>query len=141
MTRYLLGLLVTLALAILVAPLAADAPRPGHVPRVGFLDPGQPEVGRAFRQGLQELGYVEEHNVILEWRSWQGHPARAPALIAELVQLKVDVLVVPGWRLVKAARQATTTIPIVMLGGGDPVWIGAAQFHFSFGGIAECVEA
>jgi hypothetical protein len=66
MTRYLLGLLVTLALAMLVAPLAADAQLPGHVPCVGFLDPGHPEVGRAFRQGLQELGYVEEHNVILE---------------------------------------------------------------------------
>jgi putative ABC transport system substrate-binding protein len=125
MTRDLLRFLATFALVILVAPLAADAQLPMHVPRVGFLDPGQPvEVGRAFRQGLQELGYVEGHNVILEWRSWQGHPARAPELIAELVQLKVDVLVVPGWRLAKLAWLATTTIPIVMVGGGDPEWLG-----------------
>jgi putative tryptophan/tyrosine transport system substrate-binding protein len=124
MTRRTIGLLVTLALSLLGALLAAEAQPPSHVPRVGFLDNGQPGVGRAFRQGLQELGYVEGHNVILEWRSWQGHPARAPELIAELVQLKVDVLVVPGWRLVKVARQATTTIPIVMVAGGDPEELG-----------------
>jgi putative ABC transport system substrate-binding protein len=117
-------LLIILTLGLLVAPLTGEAQPPSHVPRVGFLDNGQPGVGRAFRQGLQEFGYVEGHNVILEWRSWQGHPARAPELIAELVQLKVDVLVVGGWRLAKLAWLATTTTPIVMVGGGDPVELG-----------------
>jgi putative ABC transport system substrate-binding protein len=124
MTFSAVGLIVTLVLAILAAPLATDPQPPANVPRVGFLDPGQAEVGTAFRQGLQELGYVEGQNIILEWRSWEGRPDRAPELIAELVQLKVDVLVVAGSRLVRAAQQATTAIPTVMVAGGDPVGQG-----------------
>jgi putative tryptophan/tyrosine transport system substrate-binding protein len=124
MIRQAIALIATLAMALLAAPLAAEAQPPSHVPRVGFLDPGQPEVGTAFRQGLQALGYVEGQNIIMEWRSWEGRPARAPELIAELVHLKVDVLVVPGSRLVREAQQATTAIPIVMVAGGDPVGQG-----------------
>jgi putative ABC transport system substrate-binding protein len=67
---------------------------------------------------------VEGETVIVERRSWEGHPERAPALLAELVRLKVDVLVVAGSRLVTVAKQATTTIPIVMVAGGDPVTTG-----------------
>jgi putative tryptophan/tyrosine transport system substrate-binding protein len=121
MHRSIAGLIVTVAMAILAAPLVVDAQPSAHVPRIGFLDSGERGVGKAFRQGLQALGYVEGQDVILEWLSWEGHPDRAPKLIAELVQLKVDVLVVGGNRLVKAAQQATATIPIVMVAGGDPV--------------------
>jgi ABC-type uncharacterized transport system substrate-binding protein len=117
MIRQTIALIVTLAMVI----LAADAQPPSHVPRVGFLDPGDPGAVTAFRQGLQDLGYVEGQNVIVEWRSWEGRPARASELIAEFVHRKVDVLVVAGSRLVKAAQQATASIPIVMVAGGDPV--------------------
>ncbi|HEX9872028.1 MAG TPA: ABC transporter substrate-binding protein, partial [Candidatus Tectomicrobia bacterium] len=115
------ALIVTLAVAILCLPLGAEAQPPARVPRVGFLDPGQPGPATAFAQGLQALGYVEGQDVILEWRSWEGRSDRALDLIAELVLLKVDVLVVAGSRLVKAAQQATASIPIVMVAGGDPV--------------------
>jgi putative tryptophan/tyrosine transport system substrate-binding protein len=118
------GIIVSLVLSVLLASVAADAQPASPIPRVGFLDPGQPEVGTAFRQGLRALGYVEGQNIIMEWRSWEGRPARAPELIAVLVHLKVDVLVVPGSRLVRAAQQATTSIPIVMVAGGDPVGQG-----------------
>jgi putative tryptophan/tyrosine transport system substrate-binding protein len=121
MIRQTIALIATLAMALIAAPLAADAQPPSHVPRVGFLDPGQPDVGMAFRQGLQALGYVEGQDIVLEWRSWEGRPDRAPELIAELGQLKVAVLVVAGSRLVRAAQQATTSTPIVMVAGGDPV--------------------
>jgi putative ABC transport system substrate-binding protein len=124
MIRQTIALIATLAMALIAAPLAADAQPPSHVPRVGFLDPGQPDVGMAFRQGLQALGYVEGQDIVLEWRSWEGRPDRAPELIAELVHLKVDVLVVAGSRLVRAAQQATTSIPTVMVSGGDPVGQG-----------------
>ena len=90
----------------------------------GFLDPGHPGHSLAFRQGLHALGYVEGETVIVEWRSWEGRPERAPELIAEFVRLKVDVLVVAGSRLLPAAKKATTTIPIVMVAGGDPVTTG-----------------
>jgi putative ABC transport system substrate-binding protein len=124
MTRYRIGLLVTLALAILVAPLAAQAQPPAKIPRIGFLDPGHPGHRLAFRQGLHAHGYVEGETVIVEARSWEGRPERAPELMAELIQLKVDVLVVAGSRLLPAAKEATTTIPIVMVAGGDPVTTG-----------------
>jgi putative ABC transport system substrate-binding protein len=124
MRHTIVGLIVSLAIAILGMPLAAHAQPPAHVPRVGFLDAGDPGPSTGFRQGLQALGYVEGQNVILEWRSWEGRPARAPEFLAELVRLKVDVLVVSGLRLVRAAQQATTTIPIVMVAGGDPVGHG-----------------
>jgi putative tryptophan/tyrosine transport system substrate-binding protein len=124
MIRQTIALIATLAMALIAAPLAADAQPPSHVPRAGFLDPGQPDVGMAFRQGLQALGYVEGQDIVLEWRSWEGRPDRAPELIAELVHLKVDVLVVAGSRLVRAAQQATTSIPTVMVSGGDPVGQG-----------------
>jgi putative tryptophan/tyrosine transport system substrate-binding protein len=119
-----LGLIVIVAFTILAVPLAAEVQQVAHIPRVGFLDAGHPGLNLAFRQGLHALGYVEGETVIVERRSWEGHPERAPALLAELVRLKVDVLVVAGSRLVAAAQEATTTIPIVMIAGGDPVTTG-----------------
>ena len=91
MQRPTVGLIVIVALTILAVPLAAEAQQVAHIPRVGFLEPGHPGLNRAFRQGLHALGYVEGETVIVEWRSWEGHPERAPELIAELVRLKVDV--------------------------------------------------
>jgi putative ABC transport system substrate-binding protein len=118
------ALFLCLAVAMLCLPPGAETQPPAHVPRVGFLDPGQPEVGIAFRQGLQALGYVIGEDIVVEWRSWEGSPARAPELIADLVQQHVDILVIAGSRLVRAAQQVTSTIPTVIVAGGDPVGQG-----------------
>ena len=104
-------LVVTLALGILTAPLAAEAQRPAQVPRIGVLltlyapaeDP--PE---AFRQGLRALGYIEGQNIAIEWRSAEGKYDQLPALAAELVRLGVDVIVADVTRATQAARQATS---------------------------------
>ena len=118
------ALFLCLAVAICSLPRGAETQPPTHVPRVGFLDPGQPEVGMAFRQGLEALGCVMGQDIVLEWRSWEGSPTRAPELIADLVQQQVDILVIPGSRLVRVAQQATSTIPTVIVAGGDPVGQG-----------------
>lgn len=119
-----LALIIMLALSLSLTPRCANAQQAASIPRVGFLDPGPAGPSLAFRQGLHALGYVEGETVIIEWRAWEGHPERAPELIAELIRLPVDVLVVAGSRLVTVAKQATTTIPIVMVAGGDPVETG-----------------
>ena len=114
-----LALLVSLALGLLLAPLSTDAQRPApHVPRVGLLD--YTPFWEPLRQGLRDLGYVEGQNLVLESRSTDGRDERLPALAAELVQLPVDVIVTQGTPATLAARDATTTIPIVMIGAGDP---------------------
>ena len=81
----------------------------------------------AFRQGLRELGYVEGKNIVIEWRSSEGKADRFPALAAELVRLKVDVIVTTGPPTTRAAKQATVTIPIVMGHDDDPVGSGSSQ--------------
>jgi putative tryptophan/tyrosine transport system substrate-binding protein len=121
--------IVALALSIVVAPLAAEAQPGGKVYRVGLLTsgPASPASTRsleAFRQGLRDLGYVEGQNIVLEQRRAEGSDARARELAAELVQLPVDVLVAGGPPAIRAAQQATRTIPIVMAGSGDPVAAG-----------------
>ena len=126
MTRRALGLLVTLTLALLVAPLAADAQPSTNVHRIGLLRSGTPPAGpdpnlEAFRQGLRELGYVEGQNLVLEVRYAAGNDERLPELAAELVRLPVEVLVASGTAAIHAAQQATRTIPIVMVGSYDPV--------------------
>ena len=78
----------------------------------------------AFRQGLRELGYVEGKNIVIEWRSAEGKLDRLPALAAELVRLKVDVIVTAGATSTRAAKEATATIPIVMTQDPDPVGNG-----------------
>ena len=98
-----------------------------RVPRIGFLTaspsvfPGRIE---AFRQGLRELGYVEGKNIVIEWRYTEGKLDRAPALAAELVRLKVDIIVSSGPTLTDILKEATTTIPIVMGYHTDPVGTG-----------------
>jgi putative ABC transport system substrate-binding protein len=120
-------LLTSLAGAI-VAPLAAaTAQSPDKVPRVGYLNPGsasEPLRQRrleAVRQGLRELGYVEGQNIAIESRWAEGKYDRYPALAADLVRLKVDIIVAVGGAAAKAAKQATRTIPIVMSLVNDPV--------------------
>jgi ABC transporter substrate binding protein len=119
-----IGGIVLLALGLLAAPVGSAAQQVAPLPRVGFLDPGHPGHSLAFRQGLHARGYVEGETVIVERRSWEGRPERAPELIAELVRLQVDVLVVAASRLVTVAKELTTTLPIVMIAGGDPVTTG-----------------
>jgi putative tryptophan/tyrosine transport system substrate-binding protein len=113
----------------LAAPLASFAQQPAKIARIGFLHPASPEgVGdvrlQAFRDGLHELGYVEGKNLQLEVRWGEGKLERLPALAAELVQLKVDVIVAATSPSVVAAHQATRTIPIVMPLSPDPVGDG-----------------
>jgi len=125
-----LVLMVILAVGLLAAPLAAGAQQPGKVFRIGILSnvpPTHPEGARvwgAFIQGLGDLGYVEGQNITIEHRSSEGKYERLPDLAAELVRLKVDVIVAPAAQNPFAAQQATRTIPIVMTGHPDPVGMG-----------------
>jgi putative tryptophan/tyrosine transport system substrate-binding protein len=115
--------------AMLLALCAsAEAQQPAKIPRIGILATFSPSVIAAriegFRQGLRELGYVEGKNLVIEWRSADGNNDRMPALAAELVGLKVDVLVSPGPSVTRAFKEATSTIPIVMAQDTDPVGSG-----------------
>jgi ABC-type uncharacterized transport system substrate-binding protein len=110
----------------LCCPLRAQ--QPTKVPRIGFqLDaPATTAATRieAFRQGLRELGYIEGKNIIIEWRSADGKPERRSEIAAELVRLKVDVIVSAGPTATRAIKEATSTIPIVMGQDTDPVGSG-----------------
>jgi putative ABC transport system substrate-binding protein len=116
-----------LILASFAMPLASEAQQAGKAPRVGFLFYGSagpsPEV-EAFRQGLRELGYVEGQNISIEYRFARGRIERLPELAAELVRLRPDVIVTPGTPGSMAAKQATSTIPIVFAGVADAVGAG-----------------
>jgi ABC-type uncharacterized transport system substrate-binding protein len=116
-----------LALGTLAAPLGVTGQQVGKVARIGYLPlnlAGGPDLHEAFRQGLRDLGYVEGRNLVIEYRDAEGKPERLPALAAELVALKVDLIVAPSTPAARAARQATTTLPIVVPNMGDPVWDG-----------------
>jgi putative ABC transport system substrate-binding protein len=106
----------------------AEAQQPKKVPVVGVLSGrGVPMVTApdpdtdAFRQTLRELGYIEKQNILLEYRYTEGRPGNVPSLVAELVQLRVDVLVLTAPSVIRAATQATKTIPIVIVTTQDPV--------------------
>ena len=127
MQRTSVGLIVILALGILSAPLASDA-QPPHIRRSGILSGASPPAHEApspwheaLQQGLQELGWLEGQNVTLVYRFAEGRFERFPLLAAELVELRVDVIVASLTPALKAAKQATATIPIVMAGPADPV--------------------
>jgi putative ABC transport system substrate-binding protein len=110
--------------AFLAAPFATEAQQPGKIARIGFLSlnmAGNPRGTDSFRQGLREHGYVEGRNVVIEYRDAERKFERFPALVAELVALKVDVIVAPSVVASQAAKQATKTIPIVFAGVADPV--------------------
>ena len=121
-------ILFLLAASVLICFHPADAQQPAKIPRIGFLS-GQSLSNistrtEAFRQGLRELGYVEGKNIVIEWRFAEGKLDRLPALAAELVRLKVDVIVTSGLGSTRPANEATNTIPIVMTQDPDPVGNG-----------------
>src|SRR5215831_15120353 len=103
----------------------AAAQQSKKVPRIGYLSATSPSVNptriEAFRQGLRDLGYVEGKTIVIEWRYAEGKLDRLPALAAELVRLKVDIIVTTGRIPTRAAKEATSTIPIVMTQDSDPV--------------------
>lgn len=120
-----------LATIFLSSVPAAQAQQPGNMPRIGFVQrrlpptPTNPDpLAEALRQGLKDFGYIDGRNIQIEHRFGKGREERLPALIAELVQLKVDVMIVSGFPAVRAAKQATQSIPIVMVTTADPVASG-----------------
>ncbi len=122
------GLFVGLCALLVTSCFSAHAQHPEKVPRIGYLS-GSPHSSvaewiEAFRQGLRELGYVEGKTIVIEWRSAEGKRDRFPVLAAELVRLKVDLIVTAGPLVTGAVKNATSTIPIVMAQDPDPVGIG-----------------
>ncbi|SRR5258706_3713211 len=118
------SVLALLALGLAFRPLATDAEPAARIPRIGFLTAnpaGNPNISAGFLQGLRALGYVEGRNLVIEYRDVEGKFERFPALAAELVALKVDVIVAAITPATKAAMQATKTIPIVFTSAADPV--------------------
>jgi len=117
-----------LALALLAASLAAEAQQAGKVYRIGFLGNStaalEANLVGPFREGLRDLGYVEGQNVLIEYRWADGKYERFPALIGELIALKVDVIVTAGTPASLAVKKTTTSIPLVMVAVGDPVGTG-----------------
>jgi putative ABC transport system substrate-binding protein len=105
---------------------SADAQQPKKVPRIGWLGAARTSSSRieAFRQGLHELGYAEGKNIVIEYRYAEGKLDRLPAFAADLVRLKVDVIVAGSPQATRSAKQATSTIPIVMAFDDDPVGSG-----------------
>ena len=125
MNRKIFG--TSLCVLLFALSPSVDAQQPVKVSRIGFLAlPPSANAARneAFRQGLRELGYVEGKNIVIEWRFAEGKLDRVPALAAELVRLKVDVIVTGGAGSTRPAKQATNTIPIVMAQDPDPVGNG-----------------
>ena len=113
---------------VLAAPLAIEAQQAAGIPRIGYLGPtsasSEAFILEAFRQGLRDVGYTEGQNIGIDYRWAEGQDERLPDLAAELVRLKVDVIVTPGTPGSLAAIRATRTIPIVMTSTGDPVKSG-----------------
>ena len=123
----------TLTLLFIVVALGAgatiaEAQQTKKVPRIGYLATVSLSAIsariEAFRQGLRELGYVEGKNIVIEWRYAEGKADRLPGLAAELVRLKVEVIITAGAPATRRAKEATVTIPIVMTNDGDPVGTG-----------------
>ena len=104
--------------------VSAQAQQPKKVPRIGYLSSGSPSTNlgylQAFLQGLRELGYVEGKNVLIEYKWAEGRFERMPELAEELVRLKVDIIIAPNSAIARAAKKATSTIPIVMANAGNP---------------------
>jgi len=126
MRKSVIGL--TFSALLLGLTFHVEAQQPKKVPRIGILSSGSPssskEVVEPLEQGLRDLGYIEGQNITIEHRYAEGMAERLPDLAAELVQLKVDVIVVSGSPSTQAAMNATKTIPIVMTNTNDPVGVG-----------------
>jgi ABC-type uncharacterized transport system substrate-binding protein len=122
------GVFSILFVAVLLAvAVTAEAQQPKKVPRIGYLIVASLSSSarfETFRQGLRELGYVEGKNIVIEWRSAEGKLDHLPALVAELMRLKVDIIVTAGPSPTRAAKEATSMIPIVMTQDADPVGSG-----------------
>src|SRR4030095_12893785 len=119
----------TLSAMLFAFCFSAEAQQPKKIPRIGYVsttgNPNNPGPNiETFRRGLQDLGYTEGKNILIETRYIEGKMDQTPGLVAELLQLKVDVLVVNGLTPVRVAKQATKTIPIVMVTTQDPVATG-----------------
>src|SRR5262245_29315353 len=119
---------LSIAFVLVVAGPVAEAQQPKKVPPIGYLtgesiSANAPRM-EAFRQGLRELGYIEGKNIVIEWRYADGKRDRVPTLVAALVRLKVAVIVTSGGATTRAAKGATSTIPIVMTNDNDPVGDG-----------------
>ena len=135
----MLSALCLLGALLLALSFPAQAQQPGKIARIGFVSgPGDPKTPgplvEAFRQGLRDLGYIEGKYILVEYRYAEGDLERIPGLVAELVQLKVDVLVSGNLPAIRAARQATKTIPIVMVTSVDPVAAGIVDSLARSGG-------
>jgi putative ABC transport system substrate-binding protein len=120
---------LTLSTVLFAFWVSAEAQQAKKIPRIGYFsgsgDPSNPGyLVEAFRQGLQDRGYREGENILIEYRYAEGKRDRMPGLVADLVQLKVDVIFVGTLSSVRAAKQATKTIPIVMVLAVDPVAAG-----------------
>src|SRR5512145_294406 len=119
-----------LILSLTIAPpLAAEAQQAAKVYRVGILgessaDPSESRLWQSFRRGLRDLGWIEDENILIEARWNEGNSARLPELAAELVRLRVDLIVTRGSTYVQGARTATSSIPIVLTMHADPVGTG-----------------
>jgi putative ABC transport system substrate-binding protein len=122
-------IVIGLLTAVLLTTVSfANAQQKGKIPRIGFLGNSTAELEanliEPFREGLRDLGYVEGKNIVLEWRWAEGKYERFPALIAELIAAKVDLIVTAGTPATIALKKATTTLPLVMIAVGDPVGTG-----------------
>jgi len=118
----------TVASGLLAAPLAVEAQQATKAPRIGFVEAGSRSANQhfldAFRQGLRDLRYVEGQTIVIEDRWADGRPDRFSELIAELILLKVDVLVVASTPGADAAKKITSTVPVVFWGVADPAGTG-----------------
>jgi putative tryptophan/tyrosine transport system substrate-binding protein len=122
--RKLVGI-VALVVTLAMCGVVAQAQQPTRIPRIGCLNATSPSTRsariEAFRQGLRELGYLEGKNIVIEYRHAEGKLDRLTELAAELVRVKVDVIVMTGPTSTRAAKEETNTIPIIMMNEGDPV--------------------
>ena len=126
------GASILIAVTLLAVAVIAEAQQPKKVPRIGYLSSfdraRESARSEAIRLALRELGYIEGQNIAIEYRYAEGKRGRDPELAAELVRLKVDIILVAGGTVVRAAKNATKTIPIVMTGAGaDPVEAGLVE--------------
>jgi putative tryptophan/tyrosine transport system substrate-binding protein len=119
---------LTLCALLFALCVPVEAQQPKKIPRIGYVsgadDLKNPGPEEAFRQGLRDLGYIDGKNILIEYRSQEGKADRAPELVAELIRLKVDVLVLVPSPSIRAAKKTTQTIPVVMVTTADPVATG-----------------
>lgn len=140
MSKYLKRVtLLAIFVSLTVYLTRAEAQQPGKLPRIGFLSTlsfsAMADRIETFRQGLRELGYVEGKNIVIEWRYADDRPDRVSELAAELVRLKVDIIVTGGNSATQAAKKATNSIPIVMTRASDPITSGFVVSLARPGGI------